>query len=105
MVTLAGTQNLNEFDLHARAILGLPIPGIELKKSGASAVILAEEDGFDPEITGLEEALLFTDSDVRIFGKPSKRPFRRMGVALVSGENVDELRDKAKKVAGCVKIK
>jgi phosphoribosylglycinamide formyltransferase 2 len=107
MVTLAGTQNLSEFDLHARAILGLPIPEIKLVKNGASAVILAADDGFNPEVTGLQEALSFSESDVRIFGKPSTRPYRRMGVALVSGNDfsVEEARDKAKEVAGCIKIK
>jgi len=104
MVTLAGTQNLSEFDLHARAILGLPIPEIDLVKAGASAVILADEDGFDPEVDGLEKAMAYTNTDVRIFGKPSKRPYRRMGVALVSGDTVENLRDKAKEVAACVKI-
>ncbi len=105
MVTLAGTQNLSEFDLHARAILGLPIPGIELKKAGASAVILADEEGFDPVVEGLEKALEYANTDVRIFGKPSKRPYRRMGVALVTGDTIENLRIKAKEVAGCVKIK
>lgn len=105
MVTLAGTQNINEFDLHARAILGLPIPAIELRKQGASAVILAEDEGFDPEVHGLEKALSFPEADVRIFGKPSLRPYRRMGVALVTADNVEDARKTAKKVADCVKIK
>jgi phosphoribosylglycinamide formyltransferase 2 len=84
MVTLAGTQNLNEFELHLRAILGLPIPSVELYKSGASAVILAatQRDTY-PIYEGLGEALSEPASDVKIFGKPNSRPYRRMGVALV----------------------
>jgi phosphoribosylglycinamide formyltransferase 2 len=86
MVTLAGTQNLSEFDLHARAVLGFPIPGIELWRHGASAVILAGKAGLRPRYAGLEAALLAQGSDIRIFGKPVTRPYRRMGVVLVSGE-------------------
>lgn len=82
MVTLARTQNLSEFELHARAVLGLPIPEITLERAGASAVILAHSDGAQPEFTGLAEALQEPKSDVRIFGKPTTRPYRRMAVAL-----------------------
>jgi phosphoribosylglycinamide formyltransferase 2 len=81
MVTLAGTQNFNEFELHLRAILGLPIPEITLQKAGASAVILAVGSGV-PVISGLEEAAALPKTDIRIFGKPTTRPYRRMGVAL-----------------------
>lgn len=107
MVTLARTQNINEFDLHARAILGLPIPPIYQRKPGASAVILAHDDGFDPQIEGLTEALEDQYADVRIFGKPSKRPFRRMGVALYSGTGLteDEVRQGAKEAADAITIK
>ena len=86
MVTLAGTQNLTEFELHARTILGLPIPEIQLLRAGASAVILADREGDNPRFTGLKEALTDPDTDIRIFGKPTTRPYRRMGVALVSGK-------------------
>lgn len=107
MVTLAGTQNLNEFELHARAILGLPIASIDLLKNGASAVILAStESDKSPDFTGLQEALLIPRSDVKLFGKPTTRPFRRMGVALTYGtEDVTELVEKAKKIAGFVQVK
>jgi phosphoribosylglycinamide formyltransferase 2 len=107
MVTLAGTQNLSEFELHARAILGLPINEIRLVKNGASAVILAveEKDGF-PIFSGVEEAMMQPESDVRIFGKPSTRKYRRMGVVLTSGsENVDVLVDAAKKMANKINMK
>lgn len=82
MVTLAGSQNLNEFELHARAILGLPIPHITQDKAAASAVILASETSTEFEIKGIDKALLQDRSDVKLFGKPSTRPYRRMGVAL-----------------------
>jgi len=87
MVTLVGTQNLSEFELHARAVLGLPIPGIELLRIGASAVILADKSGTNPSFDGVSEALEQPGSDIRIFGKPTTRPYRRMGVALMSGES------------------
>jgi len=98
MVTLAGTQNLSEFELHARAILGLPIPEITLERTGASAVILAKESGKKPVYTGIEEVLKEKQSDIRIFNKPTTRPYRRMAVALaydVPGANVDKVKDRA----------
>ena len=98
MVTLAGTQNFSEFELHARAVLGLPIPGIELLRVGASAVILADRSGIFPRFSGLEEALLQLGTDIRIFGKPATRPYRRMAVALVSdrlGSDIDEVKGRA----------
>ncbi|MBP6795212.1 MAG: formate-dependent phosphoribosylglycinamide formyltransferase [Saprospiraceae bacterium] len=108
MVTLIGTQNLSEFELHARAILGLPIPEIKLERAGTSAVILANTTSDQFTISGLEKAMLFTDSDVRLFGKPSIRPYRRMGVALTYGEihtDINQLRKKAQEIAACIEIK
>ena len=84
MVTLAGTQNFNEFELHLRAILSLPIPEITLEKAGASAVILASENSVNPTYSGLEKIAALSKTDFRIFGKPTSRPFRRMGVALTN---------------------
>ena len=83
MVTLT-SQNLSEFDLHARAILGLPIPRIDVVE-GASAVVLADRDGLNPRYSGVAEAMSEPGVDVRIFGKPSTRPYRRMAVALAQG--------------------
>ncbi len=83
MVTLI-SQNLSEFDLHARAVLGLPIPLIEAVE-GASAVVLAEGAGNNPTFTGVEAVLSEPGVDVRIFGKPTTRPYRRMAVALAKG--------------------
>ena len=85
MVTLI-SQNLSEFDLHARAILGLPIPHIDTIE-GASAVVLATTEGHSPTFTGVAHALSEPGTDVRIFGKPTTRPFRRMAVALAKGPN------------------
>lgn len=94
MVTLAGTQNFNEFELHLRAILSLPIAEITLERTGASAVILASENGENPSYTGLEAIAALPKTDFRIFGKPTTRPYRRMGVALT----YDTLQTKAEAV-------
>jgi phosphoribosylglycinamide formyltransferase 2 len=98
MVTLAGTQNLNEFELHARAILGLPIPEITLERVGASSVILAGENGRSPIYSGIDDVLKEPKTDVRIFNKPTTRPYRRMAVVLAYdkiGTNVDKVKEKA----------
>lgn len=91
MVTLAGTQSLNEFELHLRAVLGLPIPEIVQERPGASAVILASQEG-TPCVKGLDAALAEPRRDVRVFGKPTTRKHRRMGVALAWGEKGDDAR-------------
>jgi phosphoribosylglycinamide formyltransferase 2 len=88
MVTLI-SQNLSEFDLHARAILGLPIPQIDTIE-GASAVVLANKEGVAPSYTGVAEAMREPGTDIRIFGKPTTRPYRRMAVALAKGPNALE---------------
>lgn len=105
MVTLI-SQALSEFDLHARAILGLPIPAIEVPHGSASAVLLADRDASDFAITGLAAALTPPDAatsiDARIFGKPVTRPYRRMGVTLakVAGGTTDDARAAAVAAAG-----
>lgn len=108
MSTLAGTQNLNEFELHARAILGLPIPEIKLEKAGVSSVILAESEYYGwPGYSGIEEAISHKNTDIRIFGKPSTRKNRRMGVVLCHDEldcDILELRKKANECASKVKV-
>ncbi|MFN3400936.1 MAG: phosphoribosylglycinamide formyltransferase 2, partial [Ferrovibrio sp.] len=109
MVTLI-SQNLTEFDLHARAILGLPIPSITQHGPAASAVILADRDSSDFSIEGLAEALgsgpAGIDIDLRIFNKPTTRPYRRMGVALALAKNgdTDAARKAAKAAADKVRI-
>jgi phosphoribosylglycinamide formyltransferase 2 len=94
MVTLI-SQNLNEFELHLRAILGLPIPNIIQYAPAASAVILATEESDSIAFTGVEAALSVPDVDVRLFGKPDSRPYRRMGVTLATAETTDLARTKA----------
>jgi phosphoribosylglycinamide formyltransferase 2 len=107
MVTLAGTQNFNEFELHARAILGIPIPEIQLLRNGASAVVLATESSVsEPVFSGIETAALEPNSDFRIFGKPFTRPFRRMAVTLTYGEQkVEELVVNAQRMASKISVK
>ncbi len=108
MVTLSGTQTFSEFELHCRAILGLPIPSITLQRAGVSAVILHMNDQqYKPSYTGLNTALEFENSDIRIFGKPITRKYRRMGVALTwdaKDADIKSLRAKAKQIADCISI-
>ena len=108
MVTLAGTQNFNEFELHARAVLGLPILAIEQERFGANAVILSTlEEEKAPVYNGLEKASEYEKADIRIFGKPVCRLYRRMGIAFtydVIGSDIEELRRKAKEIADHVSI-
>ena len=106
MVTLAGTQNYSEFELHARAILGIPIMEIPLIRNGASAVVLADNESSEFPITsGLEEAANYKNTDFKIFGKPTTRKYRRMAVTLAYGsEETSILVKKAKEVASKIKI-
>jgi phosphoribosylglycinamide formyltransferase 2 len=103
MVTLI-SQDLSEFALHARAILGLPIPNI--KQHGASASVALRVDGKSDLISysGLEEALSESDTSLRLFGKPSINGHRRLGVVLARGANIDEAIEKAKNAAGKIKV-
>ncbi|MEO0045147.1 MAG: phosphoribosylglycinamide formyltransferase 2 [Bacteroidota bacterium] len=107
MVTLAGTQNFNEFELHLRAILSLPIFEITLEKAGASAVILATGDSANPTYSGISEVAALPKTDFRIFGKPTSRPYRRMGVVLTHdslGTNIETVTEKAKEVTKLITI-
>lgn len=103
MVTLV-SQNLSEFDLHARAILGLHVPAEIRARPSASAVILADRDCEDFRYAGLAGAME-NGADIRIFGKPVTRPYRRMGVALATGGDTDYARALAASAAGKVRIK
>lgn len=102
MVTLI-SQDLSEFALHVRAILGLPIPGIRQYGPAASRVILAEGDSAAPSFEITPEALAEPDTAVRLFGKPEVRGLRRMGVALALGKDVDDAKSKAVRTASLVK--
>lgn len=108
MVTLSGTQNLSEFELHARAVLGLPIPEITLERQGVSAVILSETETDSPSYSGVEQVCAATNTYLRIFGKPEAHVGRRMGV-VVCWDRIDAdqtaLRDKCKALAGGVSVK
>lgn len=105
MVTSVG-QSLSEFDLHARAILGLPILEITMTSpAAASAVILADRDSADFNFEGIGNALALGQTDIRIFGKPTTRSGRRMGVALATGEDVDSARALARAAADSVVIR
>jgi phosphoribosylglycinamide formyltransferase 2 len=102
MVTMV-SQTMSEFELHVRAILGLPIGSIELIQPGASAVILASAPG-TPYFSGIEAALSVPTSKLRLFGKPACRKNRRMGVALATGKTINEARERAKACAACVTV-
>lgn len=103
MVTMV-TQDLSEFALHARAILGLPIPSVELLTPGASATLKSDREGRDFRIGGIEEALSLPRTQVRIFGKPDSKPGRRMAVALSAAEDVETARSRAKQAASLLKV-
>ncbi len=102
MVTMA-TQAQNEFELHARAILGLPVD-TTLRNPGASAVIYGGVDAKGVGFLGVDEALRVHGTDIRLFGKPESFKKRRMGVALASGKDTDQARERAKSAAALVKV-
>ena len=102
MVTMY-TQNYSQFDIHARVLTGMPLPEIKLIQTGASHVILAEENATgDYTIEGVEKALEDEDVDYRIFGKPSLKPYRRMGVILAS--SLEKAKKAAKKISVVSKV-
>ena len=107
MVTLANTQNFNEFELHLRAILSYPIDKITLEKKGASAVILADKNSEHPIFTGIEKVAGLEKTDLRLFGKPTSRPFRRMGVVVTYDSietDVKDLVERAKQTATLITV-
>jgi phosphoribosylglycinamide formyltransferase 2 len=104
LVTLAG-QNLSEFELHLRAVLGLPIPAISSTGAAASRVILAPEAAERVAYEGLEQALAIPETQVLLFGKPDARPHRRMGVALARGASEAEARDRADRAAAAIAVR
>jgi phosphoribosylglycinamide formyltransferase 2 len=107
MVTLANTQNFNEFELHLRAILSLPIYEITQERAGASAVILASANSNHPTFSGIENVAFQPKTDFRLFGKPTSRPYRRMGVVLnydTLNTPVEEIVERAKKIATLVTV-
>ena len=103
MVTMI-SQDLSQFSLHARAILGLPIPNIVQHGASASAVILVEGDSENVRFGNLAEALEQPNTQLRLFGKPAVQGRRRMGVALARGESIDEAREKARRASAAVDV-
>jgi phosphoribosylglycinamide formyltransferase 2 len=104
LVTLIG-QNLSEFDLHLRAVLGLPIPAIRSLGPAASRVILASETSETVVFEGVAAALGEPDTEVMLFGKPAARPYRRMGVVLAQGATESEARRKADDAAAQIQVR
>jgi len=104
MVTMIA-QDLSQFSLHARAILGLPIPNIVQHGPSASAVILVEGDSEQVSFGNLNEALTEPNTQLRLFGKPQVKGKRRMGVAIARDETLEAAREKAKRVAAAVEVK
>ncbi|RZO83525.1 MAG: formate-dependent phosphoribosylglycinamide formyltransferase [Oceanococcus sp.] len=102
LVTLV-SQELSQFALHARAILGLPVPLIRQHGPSASCALLVEGDQQAPRFAGLAQALAEPDTQFRLFGKPEVKGRRRMGVALARGDSIDEARAKARKACAAVK--
>jgi phosphoribosylglycinamide formyltransferase 2 len=102
LVTLV-SQDLSEFALHVRAVLGLPIPGLVQRGPSASAVVLVEGDGQAPAFAGLDAALAEPGTELRLFGKPEVKGRRRMGVALARGATIDEARARARASADAVR--
>jgi len=103
LVTLL-SQNLYEFALHARAILGLPVPDIEQRGPSASSVLLVQGDSNQMRYRGLDQALAQPETEVRLFGKPEVKGSRRLGVALARGESIQEARDKANAASAALKV-
>ncbi|MEE2604178.1 formate-dependent phosphoribosylglycinamide formyltransferase [Alcanivorax sp. NBRC 102024] len=103
LVTLL-SQNLSEFALHARAILGLPVPDIEQRGPSASSVLLVQGDSNQMRYRGLDQALAQPETEVRLFGKPEVKGSRRLGVALARGESIQEARDKANAASAALKV-
>ena len=103
LVTLI-SQDLSEFALHARAILGLPIPLIRQQGPSASAVLLVQGESKQPAFTGVEQALSQPDTMLRLFGKPEVEGERRMGVALARGQSLQEAREKAVQAASAIQV-
>jgi phosphoribosylglycinamide formyltransferase 2 len=103
MVTMI-SQDLSQFALHARAILGLPVPEIRLHGPSASAVLLVEGESQAVTYGGLEKALAEPDTQIRLFGKPRVAGKRRMGVALARADDIDAARDKARAAGAAIEV-
>jgi phosphoribosylglycinamide formyltransferase 2 len=103
LVTLI-SQNFSQFELHVRAILGLPIPLIRQTGPSASAALLVEGNGSAPQFFGLQRALAESDTDIRLFGKPEVRGKRRLGVTLAQGDSLFSAKEKARRSVAAVQV-
>ena len=103
LVTLI-SQDLSQFELHLRAIVGLPIPAIRQLGASASAALLAEGEGHSPTFYGLTRALSEPDTDLRLFGKPNVMGKRRLGVALARGDSLFSAREKARRTVAAIRV-
>ena len=103
LVTLI-SQDLSQFDLHLRAIMGLPIPAIRQLGASASAALLAEGEGHSPTFYGINRALSEPDTDLRLFGKPNVSGKRRLGVALARGDSLFSAREKARRAVAAIRV-
>ncbi|MBF5055891.1 phosphoribosylglycinamide formyltransferase 2 [Alcanivorax sp. 521-1] len=103
LVTLM-SQDLSEFALHARAILGLPVPLIEQRGPSASSVLLVKGDSTNMRYSGLEQGLAQPDTDLRLFGKPEVSGSRRLGVALARADSVEKARAKANQIIAGIQV-
>lgn len=103
-MTTMVSQNMSEFEIHLRAILGLPIDIKMIAPAGASYCFHAKDYGVAPVYEGVEKALSIPDTKIRIFGKPTTRPKRRMGVALATGSTIEEARERAKKASESITV-
>lgn len=103
LVTLI-SQDLSQFDLHLRAIMGLPIPAIRQLGASASAALLAEGEGHSPTFYGINRALSEPDTDLRLFGKPEVSGKRRLGVALARGDSLFSAREKARRAVAAIRV-
>ena len=103
LVTIA-TQDMSEFELHVRAILGLPIGRIIQRSPGASSVVLAAEAGEDPRFSGVVDALRDPRNKLRLFGKPTTRAYRRMGVVVTYDETTEAARERANAAAAAITV-
>jgi phosphoribosylglycinamide formyltransferase 2 len=103
LVTLV-SQRLSQFDLHLRAILGLPVPEVTVQRPGASAAVRADRAVECPAYTGVPDAVGVPETDLRLFGKPDAYPDRRMGVAVATAEDTDTARERARTAADHVTV-
>jgi len=104
LVTM-GTQSASQFELHVRAILGLPIPDVTAERPGASAAIVADEPAETPAYEGVGAAMETPETTIRLFGKPDAYAGRRMGVAVATADDVAAARDRAASAASAVAVR